>query len=82
MAYITKALNLVAPNVGTNLGGSVWSYWNPDGDNLAALVAANYITDALDKGMEPGDIVLSIIDTGGAVSLGVLTVAASGADLV
>lgn len=82
MAYQTKSFNLVAPNVGTDQGGSVWSYSNPDGDNLAALVAANYITDALDKGLKVEDIILSIIDTGGAVTLGVLTVAASGADLV
>lgn len=82
MAYISKDLNLVAPNVGSNSGGSVWSYSNTAGDTLAAIVAPNFITDALDKGLAVGDIINTILDTGGAAVVGVLTVATSGADLV
>lgn len=71
MAYNSKALNLVKANVGTNSGGSVWSYWNPDDDAAAAIVAADYISDAVDKGLQNKDIVLAVLDTGGVESYGV-----------
>lgn len=55
MAYVTKDLNLVAPNVGGD-GGSVWSYFSADA--LATIIAAGYIDDAFDKGLKVNDIVL------------------------
>ena len=76
MAYNSKDLNLVAPAVGSGDGGSVWTY-HEIGTALATLVAANYLTDALDKGVKAGDIVIFAGLTGGARS--VLTVTASGA---
>ena len=71
MAYNSKALNLVKANVGTDQGGSVWSYWNPDDDAAAAIVAAGYISDAVDKGLQNKDIVIAVLDTGGVEDYGV-----------
>jgi hypothetical protein len=76
MAYTSGDLNLVAPAVGSGTGGSVWTY-HEVATALATLVGANYLTDALDKGIKVGDIVIFAGLTGGAKS--VLTVTASGA---
>lgn len=82
MAYQTKALNLVKANVGTNEGGSVWSYWNPDDDNNAAVIAAGYISDAVEKGLQNKDIILVVLDTGGVESYGVTLLGAATTVLV
>ena len=82
MAYQTKDLNLVAPNVGGDQGGSVWSYHNGDGDAAVAIVVADYISDAVDKGMKNGDIVLAVLDTGGVESYGVTLLGAGTTVLV
>ena len=57
MAYTTKQLNLVAPNVGAGFGGSVWTYVEP-ATAVATIIAAGYIDDGLDKGLKLGDLVL------------------------
>jgi len=81
MAYQTKELNLVAQSVGDR-GGSIWTYQNLDGDTAATILAANFISDALDKGVEVNDVVIvCALDTGAAATYAVTTVAATGADL-
>jgi len=75
MAYATKDLNLVAPAVGSGDGGSIWTY-HEIGTALATIIADNYMTDALEKGIKAGDIVIFAGLTGGAKS--VLTVTTSG----
>lgn len=64
MAYITKDLNLVAPNVGAGQGGSVWSYVNSDDDTAITIRGASFFSDGAAKGMKVGDLVIS---TAGAV---------------
>ncbi len=82
MAYQTKQLNLVAPNVGSNQGGSVWTYQNLDADNNAAMIAAGFLADAVDKGLENGDIVIAILDSGGTETYGVTLLGAATTVLV
>lgn len=60
------------------------SWWSYDSADAATLVrGANYITDALDLGVQVGDLIFQSDSAGGAVAhvYNVLAVAASGADL-
>ena len=75
MAYTTKQLNLVAPNVGAGFGGSVWTYVEP-AVAVATIIAAGYIDDGLDKGLKIGDVVLVVGTT--TVSAQVTVIAANG----
>ena len=89
MAYNTNNLNTDSPRMGSgendaNAGYSSakWVYRDSGGDTLATMAAANFMTDALDKGMQVGDIV-DIIETGTAAQkYHVTVVAAAGATLV
>lgn len=78
MAYDTTKLSLL---VGTRDGGfNLWLYKSADA--ITTVRAANYITDAVAKGMKARDIVMVLDTNAPTTSLcTVLTVAASGADL-
>ncbi len=74
MAYKSANLQQITPRMGTgdNLnaddGGyavAIWSYRAilADGDNLAAMRGSGFISDADDKGVRVGDIVIFVEDT-------------------
>lgn len=71
MAYTTKNLNLVAPNVGAGFGGSVWTYVEP-AETVANIIAAGYVDDGADKGMKVGDVVLIVGTTTAAAQVTVI----------
>ena len=79
MAYISADMNLVAPNVGANRGGSVWSYINADADTPAAIRAADFVSDGEDKGMAVGDLVISADNAGVGIVFRVDSISAAGA---
>ena len=64
MAYSANNLNVLIPRVGAGAGGAnagfsvaVFAYRDSSGDNLATMVADNYITDGGDQGVQVGDII-------------------------
>ena len=69
MAYVSGDLNLLQANVGHD-GGSLWHY-SSSADAVAVIIAAGYIDDGADKGMNVKDTVLIAgTDTGqGQVSV-------------
>ena len=50
---------------GRAFGGQMWGYWSTD--NTTAVASSGYFTDAGPLGMRPGDIILTVGNTGGAV---------------
>jgi len=55
MAYTGSTLNLIAQGIGgTN---KIWQYTNTD--NAATVDASGYVTDATQRGMAAGDLVLA-----------------------
>lgn len=92
MAYKSGNLQQVVPRMGTgeNLaaddggyGVAIWSYRAITGDNtLAQMQASGFITDADEKGLRIGDIVVFVEDTVDA-SWGVVdAITASAADTI
>ena len=79
MAYATADLNLMQSAPGN--GPNHWHYSNSAGDTSVTILAANFISDAQEKGMKAGDIVFTVLDTGAAATYAVTTVASTGADL-
>lgn len=80
MAYATtNPPRMLIPGVGG--GASIWLY--DDADAATLVRVADYITDALNLGMKKGDLVIQVDTAGAAVFhiYGVVSVAASGADL-
>ena len=76
MAYVSGDLNLMQANVGHD-GGSLWVYTS-SADAIAAIIAAGYIDDGLDKGMKVDDVVV----IGGTDSgVGKVTVVAANGDV-
>jgi hypothetical protein len=51
----TNPPQLTAQAVGSTKGGSTWNYASLD--PLATVVAADYVTNGDDLGMEPGDVI-------------------------
>jgi hypothetical protein len=54
-------------------GGALWYYASVDDD--ATVIAANYVTNALDLGMKVGDIVF-VVETDNSYKLAVVSVTA------
>ena len=79
MAYATKEFNLVAPNVGTDQGGSLFTYVNSADDTLITLRGADFVADGADKGLKVGDLVITKDNTGAGAVLSVSAVTAGGA---
>ena len=70
MAYsVLTPLALAAQRVGAN-GGAIWIYKSTD--DLAAVTAADYVSDGFDLGLKAGDIVHHIDSTN--VKINTLTV--------
>lgn len=92
MAYKSDNLQLLIPRVGTGentaaenggYGVAVWSYRAITADNtLGNMQASGFITDADEKGLKIGDIVVFVEDTVDA-SWGVVSaIVASAADTI
>ena len=78
MAYTTATLNCLVP--GRASANGLWMYSSTDA--AATVRAADYFSDALDKGVKAGDVVIQTSPAGtvGHIYL-VITVDADGADL-
>ena len=80
MAYATANLILAIPRVGSGAGGAdagetaaVWTYRTDDTD--ATIEAdVDYITDAVDKGLKQGDLVLATTNEAAGQAAGMYSV--------
>lgn len=79
MAYNANGLCRLIGTIDNSGPGSVWLYSSADSD--VTVKAANYFSDALNKGMKVGDMVFVNVVGTGAYLHSVLTVAAAGATL-
>jgi len=50
---------------GRAFGGQLWGYWSTD--NTTAVASSGYFTDAGQLGMRPGDVIITVGNTGGSV---------------
>lgn len=83
MAYKSASLNVAIPRVGSGEGGNaatppegdsaaVYVYRSPD--PIATVIAAAYIDDGADKGLQVNDIVLVVDDNIPTVDVCLVTV--------
>lgn len=83
MAYARASLSLIAGTTYDRDVMRIWAYKSTDA--MSTVRGANYIADAKDRGMRPGDVVYVTQTTAGAITAVtpsvVITVGASGADL-
>lgn len=75
MAYSTSSPPRLVAYAGLTGAGKVWTYRSTDA--LATVVAANYITNAVDLGMQVGDVVCVEDTTSPAIAWARLTAVAS-----
>lgn len=71
MAYDPNSLNLVIPRVGSGEGGanagqSAALFIYRSDDARSAVIAADYLSDAQDRGMQVNDVVIVVDNTAAA----------------
>jgi hypothetical protein len=84
MAYATNSLNLQIPRVGggEDVGSlSAAQYVYRSADPVLTVIAAGYIDDGVDKGMQVNDYVVVIDDNLGLIDLCIVTVVAANGDV-
>ncbi len=79
MAYDTKSLNLISPRMGTgedlaDAGFSFASFGYRSADPIATVIAAGYIDDAVDKGLQVNDVVTVVDDSTPTIDYCLVTV--------
>lgn len=86
MAYDTKSLNVIAPRMGAAEGGAnagegsaVFIYRSADA--IATVIAAGYIDDGNDKGVQVNDTIIVIDDNVPTIDLCLVTAVAANGDV-
>ena len=77
MAYATGSLNQLTPRLGSggdtgSLSAALWVYRSDDA--VASVIAAGYIDDAYDKGLQVDDVVIVIDSTASSETIDVCLV--------
>lgn len=79
MAYDTNSLNVLVPRVGAaegvaDAGKSAALFCYRENNTVANIIAAGYIDDAVDKGLQVNDVVMVIDDGTPTIDLCLVTV--------
>lgn len=79
MPYDTKSLNIISPRLGTgenlaDAGFSFACFGYRSADPIATVIAAAYIDDAVDKGLQVNDVVTVVDDNVPSIDLCLVTV--------